>query len=122
MNLRVILQALKAQVPIGKLILIGGGAKETVWPQILADIWDMPIEVAFHCEEATSMGAAMCAGVGIGLYESFRKAPVVQTEMRVFPPGASAGAAYRKLYPLFEQSYNALREVSDGLADFREGF
>lgn len=122
MNLRVILQALKAQVPIGKLILIGGGAKETVWPQILADIWDMPIEVAFHCEEATSMGAAMCAGVGIGLYESFRKAPVVQTEMRVFSPGASAGAAYRKLYPLFEQSYNALREVSDGLADFREGF
>ncbi len=122
MNLHVILQALNAQIPIGKLTLIGGGVKGDIWPQILADIWDMPIEVAFRCEEATSMGAAMCAGVGIGLYESFCKAPVAQNDMRVFSPDAKANAAYRKLYPLFEQAYESLRTVSTGLADFREAF
>lgn len=122
MNLRVILQALKEQVPIAKLTLIGGGAKGIVWPQILADIWEMPVEAAIHCEEATSMGAAMCAGVGIGLYESFRKVPAAHAEMRIFSPNDQASEAYRKLCPLFEQSYSSLQKVSDGLADFRKHF
>lgn len=68
------------------------------------------------------MGAAMCAGVGIGLYESFRKVPAAHAEMRIFSPNDQASEAYRKLCPLFEQSYSSLQKVSDGLADFRKHF
>lgn len=120
MNLYVILQALKTQVPINRLALIGGGAQGDVWPQILADIWRMPVETAVHSIEATSMGAAICAGVGIGLYRSFREAPVAQMKTRVFNPDKQANAVYRKLCPLFEQAYESLGKVSDGLALFRE--
>ena len=120
MNLYVILQALKTQVPINRLALIGGGAQGDVWPQILADIWGMPVETAVHSIEATSMGAAICAGVGIGLYRSFREAFVAQMETRVFNPDSQANAVYRRLCPLFEQAYESLGKVSDGLALFRE--
>ena len=116
MNLYVILQALKTQVPINRLALIGGGAQGDVWPQILADIWGMPVETAVHSIEATSMGAAICAGVGIGLYRSFREAFVARMETRIFNPDRQANAVYRKLCPLFEQAYESLGKVSDGLA------
>ena len=120
MNLYVILQALKTQVPINRLALIGGGAQGDGWPQILADIWGMPVETAVHSIEATSMGAAICAGVGIGLYRSFREAFVARMETRIFNPDRQANAVYRKLCPLFEQAYESLGKVSDGLALFRE--
>ena len=120
MNLYVILQALKTQVLINRLALIGGGAQGDVWPQILADIWGMPVETAVHSIEATSMGAAICAGVGIGLYRSFREAFVARMETRIFNPDRQANAVYRKLCPLFEQAYESLGKVSDGLALFRE--
>lgn len=120
MNLYVILQALKTQVPINRLALIGGGAQGDVWPQILADIWGMPVETAVHSIEATSMEAAICAGVGIGLYRSFREAFVARMETRIFNPDRQANAVYRKLCPLFEQAYESLGKVSDGLALFRE--
>ena len=120
MNLYVILQALKTQVSINRLALIGGGAQGDGWPQILADIWGMPGETAVHSIEATSMGAAICAGVGIGLYRSFREAFVARMETRIFNPDRQANAVYRKLCPLFEQAYESLGKVSDGLALFRE--
>lgn len=120
MNLRIILQALQAQVPVERLTLIGGGARGTVWPQILADIWEKPVEAAVNCEEATSMGAAVCAGVGAGYFENFEQASGWQTQTRLFRPRLKEGAIYRKLVPLFEEAYEALRGVSDGLAEFRE--
>ena len=53
--------------PIDRVTVIGGGAKGRVWLQILADIWQKPLSVPRYREEATSMGAAVCAGVGLSL-------------------------------------------------------
>lgn len=58
--------------------------------------------------------------VGIGLYRSFREAFVARMETRIFNPDRQANAVYRKLCPLFEQAYESLGKVSDGLALFRE--
>ena len=55
----------------GEIIAIGGGARNETWLQILADIWNARILVSRCVEDATSMGAAMCAGVGIRLLTTF---------------------------------------------------
>ena len=121
MNLRVILDALGAHQSIDRLTLIGGGAKGALWPQILADIWGVPVDVALHCEEATSMGAAVCAGVGIGLFDSFAAVDSLHHETRSFLPNPEAAEKYRALLPLFEQAYASLRGVFRDLSQFREG-
>ena len=71
-NLNLIFDALGAQdVKIGKLLLIGGGAKSAVWRQILADVLELPICLPALTTEATAMGALVAGGVGIGLFSDF---------------------------------------------------
>ena len=72
MNLRVILDAFRDQgAGITRMRLIGGGASGRIWNQIMADIYGMPVQRLAILEEATSMGAALVGGVGVGLYPGF---------------------------------------------------
>lgn len=69
-GLRQILDALHEQVPdIQALRLIGGGGKSLLWQQILADCLGLPIHTLELKGEAASWGAAVAAGVGVGLYD-----------------------------------------------------
>ena len=47
--------------------IAGGAAKSDVWVQMFADVLQLPIECT-ACEELGAMGAAMCAGVGVGIF------------------------------------------------------
>lgn len=51
----------------------GGGCHSKTWVQIFADVFQMPIEVACGTEFGT-LGAAICAGVGTGYFDSFENA------------------------------------------------
>src|SRR5690606_8976738 len=71
-NLKIFLDIISARfAKSSSVIVIGGGAKGELWLQILADIWQREIVVPRYLEEATSMGAALCAGVGIGAFRDF---------------------------------------------------
>jgi L-xylulokinase len=50
-------------------ILSGGGARSRIWPQMFADILGVPIHLASH-PETGALGAAIVAGVGVGLFGS----------------------------------------------------
>ena len=76
MNLRIILDAFRAQgTEIDAMRVIGGGASGRVWNQIMADIYGLPVQRLAILEEATSMGAALVGGVGVGLYPDFSHDP-----------------------------------------------
>lgn len=117
-NLKVILNIFdrSEEVPsIEEVALIGGGAKGKVWAQILADIWQKPLVVPRYLEEATSLGAAVCCGVGVGMFPDY-------SVMDQFNPGESRllpreenQAAYEALYEIFNQAYQALRPVYKSL-------
>jgi L-xylulokinase len=47
--------------------IAGGAARSDVWVQMFADILNMPIEITRGTELGT-MGAALCAGVGAGIF------------------------------------------------------
>ena len=71
-NLDVILNSFKScGAGIEELIMIGGGARNKIWQKILCDIFGIPVKVPDYLEEATSMGAAVTAGVGAGIFEDF---------------------------------------------------
>ncbi len=58
---------------IKKIHMIGGGARSTLWPQIVADVSDIPVEIPEQ-KEAACAGAAILAGVGSGVFPSIEEA------------------------------------------------
>ena len=54
---------------IDEIVFAGGASKGELWCQILADVTGCIIKVP-KVTEATALGAAMAAGVGVGVYES----------------------------------------------------
>lgn len=65
---------------VGAARLCGGGARSEPWSQLLADALDLPVEIT-DATEAGARGAAMLAGVGVGVYDDLRAA--VDTCVRV---------------------------------------
>lgn len=117
-NLRVILDAFTAQgVTIEAMRLIGGGARGRFWNEIMANIYAMPVHRLSILEEATSMGAALAGGVGIGLYSDFSMIEQMNEIADVIQPTPSIQATYDKLYPIFDAAYDALVPIYDMIAD-----
>ncbi|MFZ1382488.1 MAG: xylulokinase [Scrofimicrobium sp.] len=115
-NLRIIKEALAAQQQIGEISMIGGGAKGRVWLQILSDIWGVPLAVPRFQEEATSMGAAICAGVGIGLYQNFKECSEFNPINTHIEPNAVNRDRYDRMYDVFQQAYHALVPTFESMA------
>jgi len=116
MNLRTIMQAfLDAGAQIDEVILIGGGAKGTLWRQILADILGRPTLRPRLLEEATSLGAAVAGGIGVGLFNDFSVVKELIEIMDRHIPDPEARAVYEQLYPIFLATYEALVPIFNQL-------
>jgi xylulokinase len=92
-------------LPITRVRVSGGGARSALWRQILADVCAMPI-AALEVTEGAALGAALLAGVGIGVFPDVRSASrAVVRETSHLMPGpdveryASLHEVYRSLYP-----------------------
>ncbi len=113
-NLRMILDALESQgAVIPSIRLIGGGAQGQLWRQILADVFARPIQVLELVTEATSWGAAVAAGIGIGVYRDWNIAKEHARVKIVIEPNDANVARYADLYPLFQDTYRALEPIYD---------
>ncbi|WP_462410535.1 autoinducer-2 kinase [Neobacillus sp. Marseille-QA0830] len=95
-------------------IVFGGGAsKSDLWCQILSDVLNAKVKVPV-VKEATALGAAICAGVGAGIYDSFQDAidKVVKFE-KTFEPTESNRSIYDELYNKWETIYKVQLELAD---------
>lgn len=120
LNLRVILDALQAQgAQVEAMRVIGGGARATLWRQIMADIYGMPVLRPALLEEATSLGAALAGGVGVGIFPGFDVAERIVQIVETNQPDPTTREPYTRLYDLFNRAYVALEPLFDGLAEFR---
>jgi xylulokinase len=93
--------------------VIGGGARGRFWNRIMADIYGLPIQRLAILEEATSMGAAVAGGVGVGLYKNFAISEQMNAIAETVQPDPVAQATYERLYPIFDAAYAALVPVYD---------
>jgi len=58
-----------AGIIINNVTMVGGFAESKVWPQILADILEMPVNL-IQGEFGGCFGAAIMAGIGVGLFKN----------------------------------------------------
>jgi xylulokinase len=119
MNLNVILGILKKSIAIDTMVVVGGLAKGDVQRQILADVYGMDIRRLNYLEEATSIGAAVTAGVGVGALEGFQDIDRFVTVDAVTAPRAEHAGTYGKLQSVFNKAYFDLVEVYDQLSACR---
>lgn len=89
--------------------IVGGGSKNDLWNQIRADVTGLPVAVTAQ-KEATALGAAMTALVGVGEYSSLEEAG-----RRIFAEGGSFKAgANERLYEHFSERFvRALLSLGD---------
>jgi xylulokinase len=112
LNLCVILNAFRDQgVAIEAMRVIGGGAKGKVWRQILADIYGLPVLRPALLSEATSLGAALAGGVGVGLYPDFSLAEDLTPIIDSAQPDLAIKPLYDKMYRVFNQAYQAFEPL-----------
>ncbi|TXK77189.1 xylulokinase [Paenibacillus sp. N3.4] len=111
-NLKIILDTfLKADIEIDRMWVLGGGAKGKLWRQILADIYEVDISVPCVLEEATSMGAAVAGGIGIGLLRDFSIAKQWVKHSELIVPSRDNRRIYREMYGAFEEAYHQLLPI-----------
>ena len=90
-----------------------------VWRQILSDIYGKKLEFPQYLEEATSMGAAICAGVGIGMFADHSVAEKWNMVQSYQIPKQQNVQLYAELYRVFNKSYESLKDVFGELGTFR---
>lgn len=94
------------------LVASGGGTNSAVWLQMQADILQKVIRVSAEKEEA-ARGAAIAAGVGTGVFESFREASnaVSSHDAAVFEPNLQSTAIYQEKYQLYRSLCHLSRDA-----------
>jgi len=112
MNLRIILESLRKQgADIQAIRAIGGGMTGRLWPGIMADHYGVPVFRLAILEEATSMGAAVIGGVGVGLYPDFAMAEQMNHIAETIQPELARREVYDRTYRVFDAAYAALEPV-----------
>lgn len=96
---------------VDELLAMGGSANSLLWTQIKSDITGKPIAVP-SSDTATTLGAAILAGVGTGIYDSFEDA-VSQTVKitRRHEPDVEKHEKYKANYKTYLALYENLKEL-----------
>jgi len=112
------LEKIKAftKLNIDEIVFAGGASKGALWCQILSDVTGCKIKIP-KVTEATALGAAMCAGVGAGVYESMvsasRELVVWDKE---YMPNAENHEKYKNIQKQWQEVYaNQLTLVDRGV-------
>ena len=100
------------------LRVIGGTTRNAFWMQNKADILGKELEIP-EIDEATCLGAAMKAGVGVGIYQDDLDA-FQQTYRpgRVIQPDPIKEAVYSSIYrEIYLPLYSALKPINHVIFD-----
>lgn len=113
-GLRDSFELLKAQTPIRRVMVVGGGAKNGVWRQMLADNLRVPVTVPV-VDEGGAYGAAMLAAMGGG-ENSADIGQWIRESDTVYPDTAKA-TEYDAVYKQFGALYRDLKERFDATVE-----
>lgn len=95
---------------IEKISFVGGGAKSPLWRSILADVFNR--RIVKYKRDDSSLGAAMLAGVALGVFssheEAVRKTAAIDC---VTEPNPQNVEKYNKLFPLYVEIHDDLAET-----------
>lgn len=101
----------EAGAKVEVLRAMGGSANSLLWTQIKADVTGKEIVVP-SSDTATTLGAAILAGVGVGFYESYEEAVALTVkETRRHTPDPENAEIYNHTYETYRKLYPALSTI-----------
>jgi xylulokinase len=110
-HLRWMLEAQERKIRTSDTIrFVGGGALSDITCQILADITGRRIETVSDPQNVGAAGAAIVAGIGLGIIESFPKSRDIIKPVKVFVPEPANRSTYEKNYSVFRKLYKTNRK------------
>lgn len=90
--------------------LCGGVAKSPMWCQMFADVLNRPVELT-EVAELGALGAAMCAGIGVGLFADCCDAVDKCVKVtKVYEPDKKKVDDYERAFKVWERCYNISNE------------
>ncbi len=100
-----------AGAKVHEMRAMGGSANSLLWTQIKADVTGKSIAVP-SSDTATTLGAAILAGVGVGMYQSFEEAVELTVKVkRHHEPDMAKHEIYQKNYKTYLEIYKNLRST-----------
>lgn len=104
---------------VSQVRISGGGAKSKLFQRLHADIFNSEVLAVEYGEEGGSYGAALLAGVGIGLWSSMEEAAgKLQIRERTLPD-AERVQRYAEFFKVYQNLYNVLRETFRTISSFQ---
>lgn len=110
-QLAIVKRSIEELEPFTSLYLTGGVATRQ-WQQLLSDIFEMNIVSTDVKSSIGCVGAAVTAGVGIGIYRDYAEASRFHRNHYYTSPINENVELYRELVPVFEDCYNALQDIN----------
>lgn len=112
---RMHIEELKRVVEIKDVRIAGGGARSNVWTQIFADAIGYPIKVPSGTELG-ARGAAMCAGIAVGVYKNHKSAIKEAVAIsRKHTPSKVNMEKYKSIHEIFKCSIEDISHTWDRL-------
>jgi len=103
------------ELPVKKIMAVGGGTKNPVWLQIIADMLGMPIFVP-EVTIGASFGDAMLCAKACGCYDSWEAlGETVRIAHTVYPIQENH-RYYQRMMPLFRRLYEGNRDIMHALS------
>jgi xylulokinase len=90
---------------------VGGGSKNSLWMQTIADITGRKVNTTYHPTMAGAIGAAICAFVGSGLLKSFYEADRIISTKKTFSPNPNNRKIYDELFVNYQDVFYSLKET-----------
>lgn len=98
----------KYHLPISHINIGGAAAKSAVWNQIIADVVGLPLH-AITDSHIEVLGAALIAGMGVGLIDEDLKGVFSNQKVEVFKPNKRNQLLYSRFYKIYQNLYPTLR-------------
>ena len=107
----------KLGIQADRIIGSGGGARSQLWLQIQSDVLGREIRTTGVSEQA-SLGAALSAGVGVGMFPNISEAcaRLVRGEEQVVHPNPERSKVYDRCYPIYRDLYQSVSPFEGRLA------
>jgi xylulokinase len=105
--------ARRAGIKLEEIRSVGGGTRSELWNQIKADVLGIPILLP-ETSVGAAFGDAMLAGIGLDIYKDIEEALRTMVKIRArYEPDSLNHHLYRKLYSVFRNIYEHLRDDFD---------
>jgi len=100
-------------IEVDTIVFASGASKGELWCQILADVTNCKIKVP-KVKEATALGGAIAAGVGVGIYKSIEDgANKLVVWEKEYTPNKKNHKIYKKLTKKWIKAYKAQLKLVD---------